>query len=148
MQPNTSKSAKTQKIIDGIKALAMFAIIALVFAIWHSGSAPQGKANVPTQADLQNAQYLSDKYGVAAEAYCPVAADNYLRTVAKYDFAWDEGEQYGRFDHTLGLVDHPGVLTLYSEKAKLQNGFGAYTHIVLYCYYDTQAQTASFRAEQ
>jgi len=32
------------------------------------------------------------------------------------------------------------VLTLLSKKVSLQNGFGAYTRVTLYCDYDTQAK--------
>jgi len=144
MQQNLSK---TQQIIG---ALAMIVTSLLAFAFFHSSSNDASPhADVPTQANLENAQYLSDKYGLAAAQHCSDGADNYLRTIAKYDFGWDEvGLLDLKFDHTLAHVDNPGVLTVFSQKAKLQNGFGAYKHIVLYCNYDTQAQTASFRVEQ
>jgi hypothetical protein len=37
-------------------------------------------------------------------------------------------------------ITHPGVITLVTDKAKLQNGFGAFQHIVLQCDYDTQSK--------
>lgn len=141
------KLSKTQQIIG---ALAMIVTALLAFAFFHSGSNDASPhADVPTQANLEDAQYLSDKYGLAAAQHCSDSADNYLRTIAKYDFGWDEtGTLDLKFDHTLAHVDNPGVLTVFSQKAKLQNGFGAYKHIVLYCDYDTQTQIASFRIQK
>ncbi len=36
---------------------------------------------------------LEQEYGHEAEAACSVRVDDYLRTIAKYDFAWDENAQ-------------------------------------------------------
>jgi hypothetical protein len=91
--------------------------------------------------DLTNAQQLDEKYGVDATVYCSSDADEYLRSVAKYDFKWDDiGFLENKFDKYLKHVAEPGVLVMVSEKAKLQDGFGAYQHVKLLCSYDTQSQ--------
>lgn len=91
--------------------------------------------------DLKDAKYLDDHYGVGAAIGCADGADDYLRSVAKWDFKWDEiGALEAKFDKYRAYVKSPGVLTSVSKKAKLQNGFGAYKHITLTCDYDTQAQ--------
>lgn len=94
----------------------------------------------PTAAQLSDAQYLDDKYGISGLSHCEVEADDYLRSISKYDYAWDKtGFLESKFDKILTTVKTPGALTLISTKAKLQNGFGAFEHITLYCDYDTQA---------
>lgn len=93
----------------------------------------------PTVEELSDSKYLEERYGAEAESLCEVGADDYLRSVAKWDFAWDEGDKDDRFTQYRTYVKSPGVLTNISHKAKLQNGFGAYKHIVLTCDYDTQS---------
>ena len=91
--------------------------------------------------DLTNAEALDDKYGLTAIADCDTEADDYLRSIAKYDFNWDHiGFLETKFEKYLKKAPSPGVLVMVSDKAKLQNGFGAYLHIELFCAYDTQAQ--------
>jgi hypothetical protein len=45
-----------------------------------------------------------------------------------------------KFDKYRSHVSSSGVLTMISEKASLQNGFGAYHRIELICEYDTQTK--------
>jgi hypothetical protein len=93
----------------------------------------------PTEADLKDADYLDQHYDIQASTACESWADDYLRQVAKYDFAWDKtGFLESKFDSYSRIVKSPGVLTLITKKAKLQNGFGAFQHVTLVCDYDTQ----------
>lgn len=95
----------------------------------------------PTPEQLKSAEYLDKQYGIKANATCGAEADDYLRSIAKYDFDWDD-EAKGflgvKFDKHLRSVGKPGVLILTSSYAKLQNGFGAWQHIQLFCEFDTQ----------
>ena len=92
-------------------------------------------------AVLQSAKALDEKYEITANSHCNVEADDYLRSIAKYDFKWDDtGFLDSKFTKYLANVVAPGVLTVVSDKAKLQNGFGAFQHIELFCDYDTQSQ--------
>lgn len=98
---------------------------------------PKETTPPPSAAQLSSAQYLDDKYGIGGVSHCDVEADDYLRSIAKYDYAWDKtGFLETKFDHILTHVK----LTFVSQKAKLQNGFGAFQHITLYCDYDTQSE--------
>ena len=95
------------------------------------------------KAILTDAKALDDKYDGSANAHCGAGADNYLRSIAVHDFAWDDeakGFLAVKFGSYLTHVSEPGVLTMVSDYAKLQNGFGAYTHIKLFCRYDTQSE--------
>ena len=88
---------------------------------------------------LKDAKKLDEKYGIAAALSCSIGADDYLRSVAKYDFKWDDiGFLDTKFDRHADIVQTPGVIAAISHKVALQNGFGAYQHITLQCDYDTQ----------
>ena len=88
---------------------------------------------------LSNANYLSEKYGTTAMIYCASGADSYLRTVAKFSFKWDDISWYEqKFDSYLTNVREQGVLTAVTDKVSLQNEFGAYRRIKLYCDYDVR----------
>jgi hypothetical protein len=45
-----------------------------------------------------------------------------------------------KFDNYMRVVASPGVLTSVSDKISLQNEFGVYTRIKLFCEYDTQSK--------
>lgn len=95
-------------------------------------------AVTPTST-LEDANALDKQYDAAAVVYCGDHADDYLRSVAKYDFRWDDiGVLDVKFGSYSGYVKNPGILTLISNKASLQNSFGAYRRITLLCDYDTQ----------
>jgi hypothetical protein len=91
---------------------------------------------------MKDAKSLDEAYGIQAGASCSVGADDYLRSIAKYDFKWDDGGFFDvKFDKVLSEVSEPGVLTLATNKVSLQNGFGAFQRTTLLCKYDTQAKT-------
>src|SRR6185437_5012348 len=117
------------------KALLILALaaIALTLAIVSCDDQP---STPPQPINLTNAQSLDEKYSAEAVTYCAGSADEYLRSVAKYDFKWDDvGLLETKFDHYLKQLAAPGVLVMVSDKAKLQNGFGAYQHVELLCNY-------------
>lgn len=83
--------------------------------------------------------WLDKKYGTSGAIWCGYGADDYLRETAKYSFKWDKIGFLGvKFDSYLKRVNSPGVITYVSDKASLQNGFGAFVRIELFCDYDTQ----------
>lgn len=110
-----------------------------------SSSAPNESSD-----NMNEATALDKQYGTKAEATCGVEADDYLRSIAKHDFAWDDdakgffGVKFGSFRKQ---VDAPGVITYVSDKAKLQNGFGAWNHVTLLCHYNTTTDKATFDTE-
>jgi hypothetical protein len=87
---------------------------------------------------LEDADALDAKYGTDATVYCGDHTDDYLQSIAKYNFKWNVGVLAIKFDSYLRHVNKPGILTLVSNKASLQNGFGAYKRVTLQCDYDTQ----------
>lgn len=90
-------------------------------------------------ATLYSAQALDAKYGVAAAERCAAGADDYLRSIARFRFHWDDSGMFeNKFDSFEPNVVSPGVLTLTSNKAKLSDGFGQFRSIELFCNYDTQ----------
>jgi len=104
-------------------------------------AAPPAPPVTIDKATLIDAKALDEKFGTDAFIQCASEADDYLRGAAKYAFKWDEiGFLEQKFDKYLSHVSAPGVLTMISSKVSLQNGFGAYERIELYCDYDTQAK--------
>jgi hypothetical protein len=134
-------------------------LTAAVFLILAAGSDENSSSSttstepppVPdSPAVLNDAKALDEKYGPEAIVYCASHADEYLRSIAKFDFGWDEvGFLESKFDKYKQKTPAPGVLTMVTQKAKLQNGFGAFQHIILQCDYDTQAKKVlSYRSYQ
>jgi hypothetical protein len=106
---------------------------------------PPKPVKAPAPAAPQKAINLSDpealetKYGIDADLRCASEADDYLRVAAKYNFKWDDlSFAEFKFDRYLQTISSPGVLTVLSRKISIQNGFGAYERIVLFCDFDTQ----------
>jgi len=84
---------------------------------------------------------IDKRFGSRAQAACEVGADDFLREIAAHDFAWDhdaEGFWGDKFDKYGVKSVGNGLITLNSDRAKLSNGFGAYTHIKFYCLYDAK----------
>lgn len=99
------------------------------------------KKTVAVPINLNVAQALDSKYGIDADAHCATGADNYLKRAAEYEFKWDHVGIFGaKFDRYLPVVPSPGVLTVSTNRVSLENGFGVYKRITLYCDYDTQAK--------
>ncbi len=88
-----------------------------------------------------NAERLSEIAGVAGATMCRSAADAYVPTVAKYAHKWDDVGFLGvLFDKYLVKVETPGVLTMTSSHLSLQNGFGAFKRVRVFCDYDTRTK--------
>lgn len=88
---------------------------------------------------------LDERFSNKAQIECSSRTDDYLRSIASHDFAWDEeakgwlGEKFDKYSlRSPGF----GMLSLLSTRAKLSNGFGAFQHINFYCLYN--AATGDF----
>ena len=128
----------------------VIAIVSLMFLIFmvvknHRASYNPYDTEEPLSAEsaamLGDAQALDAKYGIAAAQRCAAGADDYIRSIARFRFSWDDSgmfqDKFDDFEHT---VVSPGVLTLTSHKARLSNGFGVFNPIEIFCNYDTQSQ--------
>jgi hypothetical protein len=133
--------ASTQKGVDGwIVCAIMVGVMAIIMIVAQASSHSTGPDTTHTAVSLNDARALEGEYESTAVVWCDDGADDYLRSVSKYDFKWDEiGFLEHKFDMYLTFVSKPGVLVMTTKKAKLQNGLGAYQRIELDCEYDTQA---------
>lgn len=127
--------------------IAIVSLLFLIFVWTKNGGAhynpygPPQPLTTDSQATLNSAEALDAKYGLAAAERCAAGADDYIRSIARYRFSWDEtGMLENKFDGFERSVVSPGVLTLTSHKAKLSNGFGVFSPIEIFCNYDTQSQ--------
>ena len=102
-----------------------------------------GTSSKSVAINFNDAKSIDTALGTEAASACGYDADDYLRKVAKHDFKWDDdatgmfGVKFGSF---LQKVSKPGVIVYVSDRAKLQNGFGAFTRIKLYCEYDAKSK--------
>src|ERR1017187_10713334 len=88
---------------------------------------------------LENPQALHEKYGGISAIECSSDADDYVKSVARYEFKWDDsGMLDPKFNKYVVIYVAPGVTTSISDKLLVQNGFGAFKREELYCNYDTQ----------
>jgi hypothetical protein len=118
--------------------LVLAAPLAYLGFLLHTAT-PKPAEAVEKSLNLNDPDALYRKYQIYAKSYCESNADAFLRHAAKYDFRWETVGLLGqKFDHYLPKVALPGVLTMVSNRLMLQNGFGAYQRMVLYCSYDTQ----------
>ncbi len=144
-RPNPAITVKSSK---GAGCLGVIVTVGLGLALlsYFGNHSDQNSAAAPTVSTVpdssivsNDSKSLADKYGTYASSYCASDADDYLRTASQYAFKWDEiGFLGSKFDMHLKGVSSPGVLTLVSNKVELQNGFGGYERIELFCDYDTQ----------
>jgi hypothetical protein len=125
-------------------------LVALVIALGQydgkktAGPSSNSSAVEKEQFLLQHSddpKALEDRFDVDAQSTCSVGADDYLKSIAQYDFKWDNdatGFFGAKFDK-VGLTS-PGsdMLTLISTRAKLSNVFGAFAPIKFYCLYNAR----------
>ncbi|MHB1959442.1 MAG: hypothetical protein ACYCO5_10475 [Acidobacteriaceae bacterium] len=128
--------------MKGVFLLVIFAGIAgcCAWLLWPTGGSDQSQSAPPTAAQLKDAKYLSDRYALVAVMACTNGADDYLKSVARYDYTWVPDSELEGFDFRTSVLKEPGVLTVASDKAKLENGFGAFQRVKLFCDFDTQAK--------
>lgn len=81
---------------------------------------------------------MDERFGSDAGIACAVRADDYLRGIAQYDFAWDDDAKGYSGKFTKYSLQSPGLgmMTVVSDKAKLSNAFGAFEHVTIYCLYN------------
>jgi len=87
---------------------------------------------------LNNGDALLSRYGEQAKSECEPDVEDYLKSISQYDYKWSVGTFTFKFDRYLPTVSSPGILTMVSDKAMLQNRFGAFERTKIYCKYDTQ----------
>jgi hypothetical protein len=138
-------SKQSQTATGCLIVIVFFVILSVIGRCSDKNSKPESAsapaAAPPVATDLNDAKALDEKYGTDALVNCEVGADDYLRAASKFAFKWDEiGFFEHKFDQYRSHASSPGILTMVSDKASLQNGFGAYQRIELACKYDTQAK--------
>lgn len=126
----------------------LFGILWVAYEIFVSSDSTPDQATESkmaldrSQVNMSDPTSIDENYGSEAASACGYDADDYLRKIAKHDFKWDDdatglfGLKFGSF---LAEVSKPGVIVYVSDRATLQNGFGAFTRIKIYCEYDAKS---------
>jgi hypothetical protein len=140
--PNCGKPVKkTSPAASGCLVVIIVIVVLAVIGQCSGNSSKESKPASAVNVNLNDAKALDEKYDTAAVVHCASEADDYLRAASKFSFKWDEiGTFEAKFDKFRTQVSAPGVLTMVSNKASLQNGFGAYQRVELLCKYDTQTE--------
>lgn len=90
------------------------------------------------KANYQNAEFLKDKYWSDAEVRCR----RQIERLAKWDFEWTNRWSERRFNSYRTTVKEANVLTIFGDRIKFQNGFGAWQHVSYGCDYNVKTKTA------
>lgn len=125
--------------------LAFFVAVVMHGDRVDAGNQPDESVAAPVTSNdnpvpLNNAQALYGKYGLTAAQRCAAGADDYIRSVTRHRFYWEEEDSgpLPRFDGFSSTLIDGGVLTLNSNKVRVSNGFGIFSPMQIYCNYDTQ----------
>lgn len=135
---------------NGLIAVLVIGGIFAAVAMRSHDSSPAGNtqaAVTPAQSDDaafaerhgNDPKALDERFGTKAQVECSSRADDYLRSIASHDFAWDDdakGWMGIKFDKISLQSPGVGMLSLLSTRAKLSNGFGAFQHVDFYCLYN------------
>ena len=108
-------------------------------AIEDKKKAEEAAAKAKAEAEelennLENAEYLSDKFGIFAGVACRRPVENQ----AKFSFEWTDGFLDSKFPSYVVKTIAPGVLTVTGSKIKFQNAFGAMRFMKYQCDYDVK----------
>jgi hypothetical protein len=135
----TNPGTPAQKI-TALVFLALIIVVVLgTLAVAGAFSSPKPEP-VPSSVSLTDGGALDQRYDIEANRACSDGADDYLRSISRYEFKWEDVGFLGhKFDQYLTTVQLPGVLTMKSDRALRQNGFGAFRRVTIWCNYDTQS---------
>lgn len=84
-----------------------------------------------------SAKCWTDKHYVDATARCAMAVER----SAKYDHEWTNGFAIPRFEATRSRAKGEGHISFGGDKARFQNGFGAWQNVSYECDYDPETQS-------
>lgn len=84
------------------------------------------------QKNINNAEWLHNKYSYKAIYPCQKAVEK----LAKYDFEWTDGFLESKFDSYATKTPQPGVIRIFGDKIKFQNGFSAWQRVKYSCDYN------------
>ncbi|MBB3963472.1 hypothetical protein [Rhizobium metallidurans] len=84
----------------------------------------------------QDLQCWGEKAWIGASVRCP----EFIEKLAKWDFQWTDGTFEPKFAKYRWKDQKRGVVTLIGDKAKMQNGFGAWKRVTYTCDYDPIAE--------
>ena len=125
-----NKPVATDPKQAAIGCLGVIALLAItVFLLDQcSASDPKTKAQEEKCAN-DDLQCLGNKGVVVAGVYCK----SEIEKLAKYDVKWTDGVLEPKFSKFGWRDKKLGVITYVGDKAKFQNGFGAYAPVTYEC---------------
>lgn len=141
-------SEKAQPTLkDQIVGLMILA--ALGYGAWlyfaGSSSEPTPEEQAATAAEQraadevcrQSLQCWGDRHSVAASVRCP----REIERLSRFSMEWTDGWLEPKFSHLRWRDQATGVVTFIGDRARFQNGFGAWQNVIYECDFDTQNDT-------
>ncbi len=115
--------------------LVLLVIIGFAIVMYYSsgdddGSASSSSKPTPTCKSDDLKCLVNDGGGfVGASVYCKAPVEK----LASHDMKWTDGTFESKFSQANWAPEGKGAIRYFGDKAKFQNGFGAYTNVVYAC---------------
>lgn len=125
--------ADDQLIVSYKKAYAELEVIS---AAEHAKRVQEAEAIEQAKRDECRKSAACFAKGIDVEMAGP--CQRAVERLAKHDFQWTDGWTEPKFSAVKWIDQKAGVVGLLGDKIKMQNGFGAWTHMVYVCEVDVQ----------
>jgi hypothetical protein len=131
------------------QVVGMMILTALGYGAWlyfagnSSEPTPEEQAvaaaeqQVADAACRQSLQCWGDRHSVAASVRCP----GEIERLPRFTMEWVDGWLEPKFSHFRWRDQEAGVVTYVGDRARFQNGFGAWQNVIYECDFDTQNDT-------
>lgn len=121
---------------DAIKGF--FSLVFIIWVVWlfigdDEDTAAVAEPEISPEECKKELACWGEKYSVDAQVDCHPR----IERMAKYDVEWTDGFLEQKFSRYKWKDQAQGHITYFGDKAKFQNGFGAFQNIIYACDYDT-----------
>jgi len=105
----------------------------------HFHSPAPTSPRLGSSAESDDPQAVQKQYGAVAASACSMGADDFVNSVSRYGFKWEDIATPGeKFDENLTFYTAPGITTSISDKLYIQDSSGSFKRVQLSCSYDTR----------
>ncbi len=102
----------------------------------------KAKAEAEAKAEEEACRKEIECWGEKAHTVATFACSRLVERLAKFDFEWTDGWTEPKFSHFRWRDIEAGMVTVIGDKIKMQNGFGAWSHMIYECDIDPVSKKA------
>ncbi len=102
----------------------------------------KAKAEAEAKAEEEACRKEIECWGEKAHTVAAFACPHLVERLAKFDFEWTDGWTEPKFSHFRWRDIEAGTVTVIGDKIKMQNGFGAWSHMIYECDIDPVSKEA------